>query len=201
MATNAILATASYDHTIKFWNAATGTCTQTVQHKESQVCSARLRLLTLRFIHNAAITNRGNLYVWNLVGAVAPTQDTESFYRSSRVVPKKKLLAHERYGLKCRFSPDSTLLATTSADETARLWRTADFSEQTVLAARNSERHKWIWDCAFTNDSRNLFTCSSDNMMRLWNLESNQMVRQFVGHQRAITAMTFRDGATSAPVS
>lgn len=149
----------------------------------------------------AAITNRGYLYVWNLVGSAPIAQDADGFYRSSRVVPKKKLLAHERYGLKCRFSPDSTLLATTSADETARLWRTADFSEQSVLAARNNERHKWIWDCAFTNDSRNLFTCSSDNMMRLWNLESSQMVRQFVGHQRAITAMTFRDGAGVATVS
>lgn len=39
---------------------------------------------------------------------------------------KLKLKAHKRYALKCKFSPDSTLLATTSADQTAKIWRTAD---------------------------------------------------------------------------
>ncbi len=32
-----ILATASYDHTIRFWHPATGACLRTVQHPESQV--------------------------------------------------------------------------------------------------------------------------------------------------------------------
>ena len=32
-----ILATAGYDHTIKFWAADTGVCTRTLQHPDSQV--------------------------------------------------------------------------------------------------------------------------------------------------------------------
>ena len=32
-----ILATAGYDHTIKFWAAHTGVCTGTLQHADSQV--------------------------------------------------------------------------------------------------------------------------------------------------------------------
>ena len=32
-----ILATAGYDHTIKFWAAHTGVCTRTLQHPDSQV--------------------------------------------------------------------------------------------------------------------------------------------------------------------
>ena len=41
--------------------------------------------------------------------------------------PKSKsFTAHKRYALKCAFSPDSTMLATTSADQTTRLWRTSD---------------------------------------------------------------------------
>ena len=31
-------------------------------------------------------------------------------------------MAHKKYGLKCKFSPDSKLLVTTSADHTAKLW-------------------------------------------------------------------------------
>lgn len=36
--------------------------------------------------------------------------------------------AHDKYGLKCFFSPDSTLLATSSADGTVKFWRTSDLS-------------------------------------------------------------------------
>ena len=32
-----VLATAGYDHTIKFWQAHTGQCTRTIQHADSQV--------------------------------------------------------------------------------------------------------------------------------------------------------------------
>ena len=46
---------------------------------------------------------------------------------------KEKFQAHKRYGLKCLFSPDSTLLATSSADQTVKIWRTADFTLLTQL--------------------------------------------------------------------
>ncbi len=32
-----ILATAGYDHTVKFWQAHTGQCVRTIQHADSQV--------------------------------------------------------------------------------------------------------------------------------------------------------------------
>ena len=45
-----ILATAGYDHAIKFWAAHTGVCTRTLQHDDSQVgtavqCTGRALLL------------------------------------------------------------------------------------------------------------------------------------------------------------
>ena len=52
---------------------------------------------------------------------------------------------------------------------------------------------KWVWDCAFTNDSQNIFVCSSDGMMRLFSVNDNEILRQYSGHQKAITAMAFRD--------
>jgi G protein beta subunit-like protein len=151
----------------------------------------------------AAITNRGDLYVWNLVGAdfAAATSNADACYRTSRVVFKQKSPAHRHYGLKCRFSPDSTLLATTSADETIRLWQTADLVEHRTLVPIAGERQKWVWDCAFSVDSQHVISCSSDALMRLWNVDAGHCVRQYVGHQRPITAMAFRDYPPIAPIT
>ena len=37
-----ILATAGYDHTIKFWQAHTGQCIRTLQHADSQVLNIKI---------------------------------------------------------------------------------------------------------------------------------------------------------------
>jgi G protein beta subunit-like protein len=86
------------------------------------------------------------------------------------------LLAHKRYGLKCKFSPDAKYelrlaftefifqlrdqlsrryLATTSADQTAKLWKTSDFSLHSTL---QTENQRWVWDIAFSADSQYAIT-------------------------------------------
>ena len=70
----------------------------------------------------ACITNKGSCYVYNLKTMEGKTLAT----------PKTNFKAHKRYGLKCKFSPDSSMLATSSADQTTKLWRTSNFSLITV---------------------------------------------------------------------
>lgn len=47
---------------------------------------------------------------------------------------------------------------TTSADQTARVWKTTDFSEVQVL---QHEAKRWVWDAAFSADSQYIFTGNS----------------------------------------
>jgi len=123
-----------------------------------------------------------------------------------------KFTAHKRYALKCRFSPDSTLLVTTSADQTAKVWRTADLlplveAEGTTealswpssenlspLVTLKDNGQRWVWDVAFSNDSQYCITGSSDNMARLWSINTGDIKREYSGHQKAITALAFSDG-------
>jgi len=130
----------------------------------------------------AAINNKGKCYVWRMKGGIND-QPTE-------LHPEKQIEAHRRYGLKCQFSPDSTLLATTSADCTVRIWRTADFSLMTEL---KDHSQRWVWDCAFSGDSQYIITASSDNMARLWNVETAEVKREYSGHQKAVVCLAFRD--------
>jgi len=105
--------------------------------------------------------------------------------------PKKPFVAHKRYALKCAFSPDSTMLATTSADQTTRLWRTTDLGLITELAVKNQ---RWVWDVAFSADSQYVLTASSDGIARLWHLPTNEVRKEFQGHTKALTSLAFRDG-------
>ena len=152
----------------------------------------------------AAVTNKGNCYV------TMPTtveQETaakshelhQSSSPSSTILPTKKILAHKRYALKCKFSPDSSVLITSSADQTCKLWRTSDYS---LVSELSEQSQRWVWDVAFSADSQYLFTASSDNMARLWSLPnemnnySYEVKRTYKenGHQKAVTCLAFRDG-------
>jgi G protein beta subunit-like protein len=107
------------------------------------------------------------------------------------------------------------MLATTSGDQTAKIWTTDNFTLQKTLS---DPAQRWVWDVAFTSDSRYMFTgkfkrllttkllCSvrlirrsfsskgsSDNFARLWNLETGAVQREYAGHQKAVTSIAFRD--------
>lgn len=47
------------------------------------------------------------------------------------------------------------MMVTTSADHTAKIWKTADFSQMTEL--RDSSQ-RWVWDVAFSADSQHVVT-------------------------------------------
>lgn len=109
-----------------------------------------------------------------------------------------RVRCHERQVISCRFSPDSTLLVTTSADCTASVWRTTDLTSGCPLiqplVSLSTPTQRWVWDSAFSRDSHYLLTASSDATARLWNISSGECVREYTGHTKAITALAFSDG-------
>lgn len=129
-----------------------------------------------------AVTNKGSCHIWRIVH----TDSSQNILLESHFT----MQAHKKYILKCQFSPDATLIATTSADGLARIWRTSD---RTKILELKDQNQRWVWDCAFTEDSQFLITASSDNVARLWNVTTGEMVREFVGHSKAITSLAFRD--------
>lgn len=130
----------------------------------------------------AAVNNKGVCYIWSL--------STSKHQSLSIMEPKTKILAHKKHGLRCKFSPDANLLLTTSADGTAKLWNTNDFSLYGELSTPDI---RWIWDASFTSDSQYLFTASSDGKARMWNIDSKTVHKEYIGHQKAVTALAYRD--------
>lgn len=134
-------------------------------------------------VYLACVTSRGSCQLWSLTGH-DPTVP--------RILATAKSIwpVHSRYALSCRFSPDSTLLATTASNGIASVWRTADCSLQAQL---NHESPYWVWDTAFTADSQYIFTASSDAILRLWNIDDASVRKEYHGHQKAVVAIVFKD--------
>uniref|UniRef100_A0A183CJF3 Rap-GAP domain-containing protein n=1 Tax=Globodera pallida TaxID=36090 RepID=A0A183CJF3_GLOPA len=89
-----------------------------------------------------------------------------------------KVRAHQTFALKCRFRPDGLAVATTSADQSAKLW---SCNTHKLLNSYSVPGNKWVWDCAFTNDSKFMVTASSDGMLRMGNVTDtflNKMLRK-----------------------
>ncbi|NWU38379.1 LST8 protein, partial [Hylia prasina] len=137
----------------------------------------------------AAVNSSGHCYVWNLTGGIGE--------EVTQLIPKTKIPAHNRYALQCKFSPDSTLLATCSADQTCKIWRTSNFSLMTELSIKSNNPGEtsrgWMWDCAFSGDSQYIVTASSDNLARLWCVETGEIKREYSGHQKAVVCLAFND--------
>jgi len=158
----------------------------------------------------AAVTNKGNCYVTDnefserkktLIKEYFSYEESHQTYTTD-LFPTKKIPAHSRYALKCKFSPDSLILATTSADKTCKLWTTKDYS---LIAVLEYMSQKWVWDVEFSDDSKYVFTASSDNVVRLWTIFSDKTngihvpIRKYKenGHQNAVTTISFKKGTHS----
>ncbi|XP_040573311.1 target of rapamycin complex subunit lst8 [Lepeophtheirus salmonis] len=138
--------------------------------------------------HLAFVNNTGNCFVIPL--KEAPKESKNPIRTGICDDEKTEIQAHKKYALRCKFSPDGKILATTSADQTSKLWNTDDYSLKKELKVDNQ---RWVWDLAFSLDSQYLFTASSDNLARLWSLEKGKVVREYTGHQNALTCLAFRD--------
>ena len=101
----------------------------------------------------------------------------------------KPLTGHEEPVNGVAFSPDGTLLATVSTDETVRLWNVASGKQhgQPLTGHTNA-----VQDVAFSPDGRLLATVSTDETVRLWDVASGKQHGQpLTGHTNAVQDVAF----------
>lgn len=126
--------------------------------------------------------------------------------------------AHDEYLLKCLISPDMATLATTSADHSIKLWQlkqggagagvedgggSVGASKSTVgksgdcvgipLIKCLAHHQRWVWDAVFSADSSYMVSTSSDQSAKLWDLRSGEVIRNYLGHNLAVTCVALND--------
>ena len=151
---NNVLATGSYDTTVKIWDLKTGEVVRTLVGHHRGVGA-------LQFDDHKLISASmdGTLRVWN--------------HRTGECL---SVLRGHTDGVLC-LHYDASLLCSGSADSTIRIW---DFNTKECFNLRG--HRDWVNSVRLSSTARTVISGSDDTTIRLWNLDLRECIRVFRGH-------------------
>jgi F-box/WD-40 domain protein MET30 len=157
-----ILATGSYDNTIKIWDIETGECIRTLR-------GHMLGIRTLQFDDTKLISGSmdSTIRVWN--------------WRTGECISTYS--GHTKGIIGVHF--DGNLLASGSVDRTVKIW---NFEDKSTFSLRG---HKdWVNAVRIDAASRTVFSASDDCTVRLWDLDTRTTIQTFEGHVGQVQQIT-----------
>jgi len=104
-----------------------------------------------------------------------------------------RLEGHTRQVLALAASPDGSVLATGSADATARLWEAATGAPIAVLLGD----HGGVTAVSFSPDGLTLATGHNDGPVKLWSVRSKTEIATFQAHYSFVPSVLFSPDGTS----
>ena len=157
-----ILATGSYDSTIKIWNIDTGEEIRTLK-------GHTLGIRALQFDDTKLISGSldKTVRIWN--------------WRTGECISTHQ--AHTEGVIGLHF--DGNLLASASIDRTVKIWNFEN--KQTFLLKGHTE---WVNAVKIDSVSRTVFSASDDCTIRLWDLDTRQTIQTFEGHVGQVQQIT-----------
>ncbi|KAG2411924.1 hypothetical protein HFD88_009480 [Aspergillus terreus] len=162
-----LLASGSYDKTVRLWDPATGALQQTlIGHTDS--------------VSSVAFSPDGRLL------ASGSEDKTIQIWDPATGALQQTLIGHTDSVSSVAFSPDGRLLASGSEDETVRLWNPATGALQQTLKHTNS-----VYSVAFSPDGRLLASGSEDETVRLWNPATGALQQTLKGHTDSVSSVAF----------
>ena len=109
--------------------------------------------------------------------------------------PIAKLTGHQQPVNHVAFSPDGTLLASTSFDKSVRLWN--GVTGKFIAALRDHVGA--VYHARFSGDNTMVLSCSSDSTLKIWNIRTKKLIRDLVGHADEVFAVDWSsDGGVVA---
>ena len=210
-----MLASASWDQTVRLWNVNTGRLLHTLTGHTNEVLSVAFSPdgQTL-----ASSDWDGSIRLWNPnngklkrtlaghkggVGSVAFSPDGQTLASGSADQtillwdtktwkPKSRLRGHTHIVDTVTFSPDGDMLASSSRDHTIRLWNP---NGQYIRTLRGHTDE--VLRIAFSPDGKILASGSLDTTVRLWNPHNGQVKETLTGYTDWVNSVAFSpDGAS-----
>ncbi|KIN07133.1 hypothetical protein OIDMADRAFT_174150 [Oidiodendron maius Zn] len=206
---SALLASASYDRTIRLWDTTTGAALRTLEGHTYAVIS-------IAFSYNSALLASASIdktiRLWdattgtilktlkghkNSVNSVAFSHDGALLASASRNkiglwdvttgAMLKTLKGHTDIVRSVAFSHDGAFLASASFDATIRLWNAT-----TGAALNTFEGHvSAVKSVVFSHESTLLASASGDNTIKLWDATTGAIIKTLEGHTQGVISVAF----------
>jgi WD40 repeat protein len=168
------IASASFDKTVRIWDAETGKLERTLEGHEGPV---RGLAFSPDGVHLASAAGDKTVRIWN--------------WTTGKEV---RTLRGHRLNLWCvAYSPDGKIIASGGGglaigdDGEIILWD-ADTGQPLRTIARDKDR---IWRLAFSPNGRRLASCGEDKAVNLWDVASGAVVRTLRGHTEPVLCLAF----------
>ncbi|KAL2890790.1 Vegetative incompatibility protein HET-E-1 [Ceratocystis lukuohia] len=163
-----LLASGSFDKTVKIWDATSGMCVQTLEGHHREVTSV-------------VFSNDGQRL------ASASWDKTVKIWDATSGVCVQTLEGHHREVTSVVFSNDGRRLASGSFDKTVKIWdATSGVCVQTLEG-----HHREVTSVVFSNDGQRLASASWDKTVKIWDATSGVCVQTLEGHHRVVESVVF----------
>jgi WD40 repeat protein/subtilase family serine protease len=173
-----LIASGSWDLTIKLWRVSDGALVRTLTGHMGDV-------------NSVAFSPDGSLL------ASGSWDRTIRLWRVSDGALVATLTGHTSSVTSVAFSPDGSLMASGSGDTTIKLWRVSDGALVATLTGHTSS----VYSVAFSPDGSLIASASGglDRTIRLWRVSDGALVRTLTGHTNRVTSVAFSpDGSLMA---
>ena len=167
-ADGSILATRSWDKTIRLWDADTGQLRHTLIGHQDDV----------------------DIVVFSPDGGTLASGSQDNTVRLWDAITGehvKTLRGHYSYLISLAFSPDGTILASGSEDDSIRLWDVTTGQDLGGLW----EHEAGVETLAFSPDGKMLASGSRDDKIILWDLETREAIHTITEHEDDVWAVAF----------
>ncbi|MGF2036143.1 MAG: caspase family protein [Nostoc sp. CmiVER01] len=216
-----MIASGSWDKTVKLWNAATGKEITTLNghsfsiwglafSPDSKTIASASADATVKLWNTATgkeiTTLKGHS---DFVRGVAFSPDGKTIASASDDATTKlwnadtgkeitTLNGHSNRVYSVAFSRNGKTIASASTDNTVKLWDAGTGKEITTLRGHSD----FVRGVAFSPDGKTIASASSDNTVKLWNTDTGKEITNFNGHSNHVNSVAFSpDGKTIASAS
>ncbi|MEM6503151.1 MAG: PQQ-binding-like beta-propeller repeat protein, partial [Cyanobacteria bacterium P01_C01_bin.89] len=218
------IVSASYDQTVKLWDAKTGEELRTLKGHSTLVKSANFSpdgstivsasydqtvklwdAKTGRELHTLKGHSDGVLSAnFSPDGStiVSTSHDrTVKLWNAKTGRELRTLKGHSNWVRSANFSPDGTIIVSASRDETVKLWDAKTGKELRTLKVL--KRHSsGVWSANFSPDGTIIVSASDDQTVKLWDAKTGEELRTLKGHSRGVLSANFSpDGSTIVSAS
>ncbi|MDR2634014.1 MAG: caspase family protein, partial [Treponema sp.] len=163
------IASASYDHTIRIWDAETGAPLRTLSGHSGSV-------------HSAAFSPDGRR-----IASAGAEDMAVRIWDTETGALLRTLSGHRAVVLSAAFSPDGRRIASGADDKTVRIWD----AETGALLRTLSGHRDLVRSVIFSPGGRRIASGSWDKTVRIWDAETGALLRTLSGHSISIASEAF----------